>query len=905
MAAALVPGEKDMDEARRKFGGGTSPGRRSSFSSSKSVSTLPTVFDDSFRGAGQKAGIEVWRIEQLKCIKKLNQPNAKDTPPNCGQLAHSGKLCSGDSYIFLHTKKKNATFERKIYYWRGKDSTQDEYGCMAYKTVELDESLGGEPSQHREMQGHETAAFKALFKSLSYIDGGVATGFKSAAEATKHKNRLLHVKGKRNVTVSQVELHPKSMNEGDVFILDIGATIYQWNGKTASRIEKTKAMDVTRKIRDEERSGKAKVVIVEQGNAATRDQDKAFWADMGHEKPTQISKGTDDAEHEAAVAKMVKLYHLSDAGGKMEIKEIPERPLKNDMLDTKDAYILHTGAGGIFAWVGKGASKAEKIQAMEQADKFLKDHKLPEWTPISRIVEGGETPLFKQVFKDWPEPVVMPGAAPSGIRRSKFQKKTFDPSALHAKKAREEARLPAEMPGSGETEIWRIENIKDLAPVDKKEYGQFYAGDSYVILYKYKEPGGRDQAFIYFWQGLKSTQDEKAASAIQAKELDDKMGGYPVQVRVVQNKEPPHFMKIFEKSLVIHAGGIGSGFKNVDQADEYDTDGVRLFHVRGTNEWNTRAVQVEEVAASLNTTDAFIYETPEQLFVWSGKGANGDEREFAKNMASKIHGLASKSKTAELIPEGSEPPLFWKYLGVKDWENVTEANRPSYSAISYEETAIQMREPRLFQVSDARGYLWAEEIFDYDQEDLIVEDCMILDTYAEVYVWLGDEARKEEKTGAMDMAKKYVEGNPERSVDDTTFLVVKQGKEPPSFTMHFIAWDRDKWAGGKTYEQMVEEMLASNPDPDAVKAGLTESLDTAVAAHAVGGTKYPYADLSHADWISKCPNVDPKHREQHLSEEEFGQHFKDPKSGEPMTIAAFNSLPKWKQSGLKKKARLF
>ena len=60
-------------------------------------------------------------------------------------------------------------------------------------------------------------------------------------------------------------------------------------------------------------------------------------------------------------------------------------------------------------------------------------------------------------------PVVMPGAAPSGIRRSKFQKKTFDPSALHAKKAREEARLPAEMPGSGETEIWRIENIKDLA----------------------------------------------------------------------------------------------------------------------------------------------------------------------------------------------------------------------------------------------------------------------------------------------------------------------------------------------------------------------------------------------------------------------------------------------------------
>ena len=55
---------------------------------------------------------------------------------------------------------------------------------MAYKTVELDESLGGEPSQHMEVQGHETQGFKSLFKAgIMYIDGGIATGFKSAKEA--------------------------------------------------------------------------------------------------------------------------------------------------------------------------------------------------------------------------------------------------------------------------------------------------------------------------------------------------------------------------------------------------------------------------------------------------------------------------------------------------------------------------------------------------------------------------------------------------------------------------------------------------------------------------------------------------------------------------------------------------
>lgn len=102
-------------------------------------------------------------------------------------------------------QKKNATFERKIYYWRGKGSSQDEYGTMAYKTVELDESLGGEPSQHMEVQGHETPAFRGLFKTgIGYMDGGVDTGFRSAAEATKHKCRLLHIKGARNVAVEQV-----------------------------------------------------------------------------------------------------------------------------------------------------------------------------------------------------------------------------------------------------------------------------------------------------------------------------------------------------------------------------------------------------------------------------------------------------------------------------------------------------------------------------------------------------------------------------------------------------------------------------------------------------------------------------------------------------------------------------
>merc|ERR1719198_2417240 len=88
---------------------------------------------------------------------------------------------------------------------------------------------------------------------------------------------------------------------------------------------------------------------------------------------------------------------------------------------------------------------------------------------------------------------------------------------------------------------------------------------------------------------------------------------------------------------------------------------------------------------------------------------------------------------------------------------------------------------------------------------------MILDTFAEVYVWLGDEAKDNEKKEAMELAKKYVETNPDRDVDATTFLVVKQGLEPPNFQCHFFGWDPKKWSQGKTYEELVKDMMESNP----------------------------------------------------------------------------------------------
>lgn len=87
--------------------------------------------------------------------------------------------------------------------------------------------------------------------------------------------------------------------------------------------------------------------------------------------------------------------------------------------------------------------------------------------------------------------------------------------------------------------------------------------DSYLVLYTARDDGGKESQVIYIWQGNASSTDEKGASALLAVELDDSLGGKPVQVRVVQGKEPAHFRRIFQGRLVVHSGGVRSGFRRL------------------------------------------------------------------------------------------------------------------------------------------------------------------------------------------------------------------------------------------------------------------------------------------------------------------------------------------------------
>lgn len=124
----------------------------------------------------------------------------------------------------------------------------------------------------------------------------------------------------------------------------------------------------------------------------------------------------------------------------------------------------------------------------------------------------------------------------------------FDASSLHENRS-VAAKTQMVDDGSGRKSVWRVENF-NLVPVDQKYHGTFFDGDCYVVLYSYRH-NSTEKHIIYYWIGRKSTADEHGTAALKTIEMDNKLGGAAVQVRVVQGKEPPHFMAIFGGRIVI------------------------------------------------------------------------------------------------------------------------------------------------------------------------------------------------------------------------------------------------------------------------------------------------------------------------------------------------------------------
>lgn len=340
-----------------------------------------------FANAGQKAGLEIWRVEDFEPVP---------VPPH-----QYGNFYCGDSYIVLKTVG-TSTFSWNIHFWLGSKTSLDEAGTAAILSVNLDDGqFNGNAVQHRETQGYESKQFLGYFEpAIRYLDGGHASGFNHVTVNAGAQKRLFQIKGKRNVRVRQVEVSVTSLNKGDCFILDVEHDILVYVGEKAKSVERLKAITVANQIRDQDHNGRGNIEIIDPySNEGDVGQ---FFAALGsgdQESVAEAEEGGDDEDFERGAAREVSLSEVSDSSGSLTIKKL-SGPHTQEQLDTKECYILDTGSS-IYVWIGKEANGKEKSEAMKKAQHYLEINNYPAWVHISKVVEGAEPTAFKQHFQDW------------------------------------------------------------------------------------------------------------------------------------------------------------------------------------------------------------------------------------------------------------------------------------------------------------------------------------------------------------------------------------------------------------------------------------------------------------------------------------------------------------------------
>ena len=259
----------------------------------------------------------------------------------------------------------------------------------------------------------------------------------------------------------------------------------------------------------------------------------------------------------------------------------------------------------------------------------------------------------------------------------------------------------------------------------KEDIGKFYSGDCYIILYTYHSGDRKDDYFLCCWFGKDSIEEDQKRASHLANSMSNSLKGRPVQGHIFQGKEPPQFVALFQPMVVLK-GGLSSGYKKFVEekglADEtYTAECVALFRLSGISIHNNKAVQVDAVATSLNSTECFLLQSGSSVFSWNGNQCTAEQQLLAAKLAE----FLKPGVTLKHAKEGTESSAFWYALGGKQ-SYTSNKVAPEIS-----------RDPHLFTFSFNKGKFQVEEIYNFTQDDLLTEDILILDTHAEVFVWVG------------------------------------------------------------------------------------------------------------------------------------------------------------------------
>ncbi|XP_013196390.1 gelsolin [Amyelois transitella] len=333
-------------------------------------------------------------------------------------------------------------------------------------------------------------------------------------------------------------------------------------------------------------------------------------------------------------------------------------------------------------------------------------------------------------------------------------------------------------------EVWRIEDFEPV-PVPKQQYGNFYSGDSYIVLNTSGQVPNLNWD-IHFWLGSNTSQDEAGAAAILSVNLDDnQFQGAAVQHRETQGYESRQFLDYFPPAIRYMDGGHVSGFSHVTINAGAEK---RLFQIKGKR--NVRVRQVEASVESMNKGDCFILDIDHTIYVFVGDKAKNMERIKAISVANQIrdqdHNGRGNVEIIDPFSSGNDTEEFFSALGSGDLDSVADA---SEGGDDEEFERGDIKEVSLSEISDNFGSMKITKLpAPLTQDQLNSQECYVLDTGSSgIYVWVGKQSNEKEKAEAMNRAQQYLKAH--NLPHWVHVSKVPEGLEPTAFKQYFENWN--------------------------------------------------------------------------------------------------------------------
>ncbi|KAJ5378561.1 hypothetical protein N7509_011680 [Penicillium cosmopolitanum] len=334
--------------------------------------------------------------------------------------------------------------------------------------------------------------------------------------------------------------------------------------------------------------------------------------------------------------------------------------------------------------------------------------------------------------------------------------------------------------------VWRIENF-EVIPWPKEKTGQFYDGDSFIVLHSYKVGDNKLGHDIFFWLGSKTTQDEAGTAAYKTVELDEFLHGAATQHREVQAHPSDEFLALFTH-YQIRKGGVRSGFTHVEpEAPKEITTLLRIFK-KGPKSRTIIVHEVEPTWESLDDKDVFVLDKgeKEKLFVWQGKDCSPMEKAKAAQVVNDL--TINLHRDLEVISQHeSRSKIFVDLLGGKDvFERTFHCPRPGHFQKQDSEPSDSPK--KLFRLSDDSGQLTFDLVKDGEKvrrSDLDSNDVFLYDTNTRLWVWQGSGASAKEKAMWLKVAQAYIRRLQESQDNSEAYYTpiskVVDGYESPAF----------------------------------------------------------------------------------------------------------------------------